>query len=118
MDRNQYQTNSSYPQDTFRPENGFVSPPQQSFSSPDMQGSIQKVLADNIGEYVVMEFLIGSDSIVRKQGVLYLVGTGYVVLYDDRVGNYIVCDLYSIKFTYFYFPGQRPGQNYNILPRT
>ena len=118
MDRNQYQANPPYPSDPFRPENGFVSPPQQSFSSPDMQGSIQKVLADNIGEYVVMEFLIGSDSIVRKQGILYLVGTGYVVLYDDRVGNYIVCDLYSIKFTYFYFPGQRPGQNYNLLPRT
>ncbi len=95
--------------DTFNP------PPQQSFSSPDMEGSVQKVLTNNIGQYVVMEFLIGSDSIVRKQGILYFVGTSYVVLFDDVIGNYIVCDLYSIKFTYFYYPGQRPNQNFNSL---
>ncbi len=94
---------------------GFNPPPQQSFSSPDMEGSVQKVLTNNIGQYVVMEFLIGSNSIVRKQGILYFVGTSYVVLFDDVIGNYIVCDLYSIKFTYFYYPGQRPSQNFNSL---
>ncbi len=94
---------------------GFNPIPQQSFSSPDLEGSVQKVLGNNIGQYVVMEFLIGTNQIVRKQGILYLVGTSYVVLYDDVLGNYIVCDLYAIKFTYFYYPGQRPSQNYNSL---
>ncbi len=94
---------------------GFNPPPQQSFNDPNYQGSVQKVLANNIGEYVVIEFLIGTNEIVRKQGILYLVGTGYVVLFDDVIGNYIVCDLYSIKFTYFYYPGQRPNQNFNSL---
>ena len=93
----------------------FTTPPRQDFNEADLEGSIQKVLANNVGQYVVMEFLIGTSNVVRKQGILYYVGTGYVVLFDDVIGNYIVCDLYSIKFTYFYYPGQRPNQNYNSL---
>lgn len=117
MDQYQSPGNFNQFQMPSRGQNEFQSPPQQSFNSPDMIGSVQKVLGENIGQYVVMEFLIGSDTIVRKQGILYLVGTSYVVLFDDVIGNYIVCDLYSIKFTYFYYPGQRPNQNYNALPR-
>ncbi len=113
MDPYQYQNEQNRFVPT--PREGFSPPPQQSFNDPSMIGSVQKVLAENIGEYVVMEFLIGTERIVRKQGILYLVGTGYVVLFDDVIGNYIVCDLYSIKFTYFYYPGQRPNQNFNSL---
>ena len=94
----------------------FTTPKQDSFNSPEMIGSIQKILADNIGQYVVIEFLIGVDRIVRKQGILYFVGTSYVTLFDDMSNNYIVCDLYSIKFVYFYYPGERPKRNFNILP--
>jgi len=94
----------------------FTTPKQDDFNSPEMQGSIQKILADNIGQYVVVEFLIGVDRIVRKQGILYFVGTSYVTLFDDMANNYIVCDLYSIKFVYFYYPGERPKRNFNILP--
>lgn len=95
--------------------NGFNTPPQQSFSGEEMRGSIQRILADNVGEYVVIEFLIGTELLMRKQGLLYFVGTSYVTLYDDVVNNFIVCDIFSIKFVYFYFPGQRPKQNYNLL---
>ncbi len=109
------QNQINYPPSPGR-NDGFNPVPQQNFLSPELEGSVQKVLGNNIGQYVVMEFLIGSDTIVRKQGILYLVGTSYVVLYDDVIGNYIVCDLYAIKFTYFYAPGQRPNQNYNSLP--
>ena len=52
---------------------------------------------------------------MRKQGVLYFVGTSYVTLYDEELNNFIVCDIFSIKFVYFYFPGQRPNRNYNVL---
>lgn len=95
--------------------NGFNTPPQQSFLGEEMRGSIQRILADNVGEYVVIEFLIGTELLMRKQGLLYFVGTSYVTLYDDVVNNFIVCDIFSIKFVYFYFPGQRPKQNYNLL---
>ena len=79
---------------------------------------MQKILAENIGEYVVIEFLIGTNMITRKQGILYFVGTSFVTLYDDANNNYIVCDIFSIKFVYFYLPGQRPNQNFNILPNS
>ncbi len=94
----------------------FTAPPQQSFDNKEMAGSLQRVLAQNIGEYVVIEFLIGTAQIVRKQGLMYNVATTFVVLFDDTVNNFIVCDIFSIKFVYFYFPGNRPDRNYNILP--
>lgn len=94
---------------------GFTSSPQQEFNSPEMAGSIQRNLAQNLGEYVVIEFLIGTCEIVRKQGLLYTVATTFVVLFDDTVKNFILCDIFSIKFIYFYSPGDRPNRNYNIL---
>ena len=41
---------------------------------------MQAILAQNIGEYVVIEFLIGTENIVRKQGMLYFVGRSFVTL--------------------------------------
>ncbi len=95
--------------------NGFYSPPQQSFDTDEMRGSMQQILANNIGEYVLVEFLVGTQQMVRKQGILYHVGTAYLTLYDDSLRNFIVCDIFSIKFVYFYFPGDRPRQNFNML---
>lgn len=94
----------------------FQTPPQQTFDSPEMRGSVQQILSFNIGEYVVIEFLIGTERLMRKQGILYLVGTSFVTLYDDTNNNFIICDIFSIKFVYFYYPGQRPARNYNTLP--
>lgn len=82
----------------------------------DMRGTMQALLAKNIGEFVVIEFLIGTERIMRKQGVLYEVGRTYVILYDEEFDNYIVCDIFSVKFIYFYQPGDRPRRNYNLLP--
>lgn len=96
----------------------FNTPAQQNFDSEEMRGSMQKILSDNIGEYVVVEFLIGTERITRKQGILYFVGTSFVTLYDDTHNNYIVCDIFSIKFVYFYYPGQRPQRNFNVLPNS
>ena len=107
MDQNRY-----YPSAAPYPQNqGFRPPPQQNFDTPDMIGSLQRVLSDNVGQYVRIDFLIGTETLISKQGVLYLVGDGYVVLFDDVRNHYVVCDLYAIKFTYFYFPGQRPAED-------
>ena len=84
---------------------GFVPPPP-----------IQYILSKNIGEYVVVEFLIGPQEITRKQGVLFYVGTSFITLYDDDRNNFIVCDVFSVKFVYFYLPGQRPDFNVNAIP--
>lgn len=94
----------------------FHPTPPQDFDTEEMRGSMQNILSQNIGQYVVVEFLIGTERIMRKQGILYLVGTSFATLYDDAQNNYIVCDIFSIKFVYFYYPGDRPRRNYNILP--
>lgn len=96
----------------------FNSPPQRSFDTEEMIGSMQYILAQNIGQFVVVEFLIGTEQMVRKQGVLYHVGRSYVTLYDESANNFIVCDVFSVKFVYFYMPGDRPRGNYNTLPGT
>lgn len=95
---------------------GFVTPPPIDFDTEEMRGSIQYILSKNIGEYVVVEFLIGTQEITRKQGILFYVGTSFITLYDDERNNFIVCDVFSVKFVYFYFPGQRPDFNVNEIP--
>lgn len=96
-------------------QGSIITPPQQGFDNEQMIGSIQKIFADNVGEYVLIEFLIGTDRIMRKQGIIYFVGNSYVILYDDTMNNYIMCDIFSVKFVYFYYPGERPRQNFNLL---
>lgn len=94
----------------------FYHPPQENFDSEEMRGSMQMILSQNIGQFVVIEFLIGTQEIVRKQGMLYFVGRSFVTLYDEAANNFIICDIFSVKFVYFYMPGDRPRTNYNILP--
>ena len=73
---------------------------QQSFDTVGLQGSMQEVLNDNIGAFVNVEFLIGTQNIVNREGRLDYVGTGYIVLFQEN-GDYVVCDVYSIKFVTF-----------------
>lgn len=93
----------------------FTSLPAMNFDNPEMRGSMQAILSNNIGEFVVVEFLIGTERVTRRQGILYAVGTSYVTLYDEFQNIYIVADIFSIKFVYFYYPGQRPPRNFNNL---
>lgn len=86
----------------------LVVPPEENFDTPAMQGSLQQFLADNLGEYVVVEFLIGTNAITRKQGVLYAVGRSVLTLYEETSQTFVVCDMFSVKFVTFYLPGQRP----------
>ena len=108
--------NMNWLEEQIREHPEFRTPPQQTFDTEEMEGSIQKILSENIGAYVVVEFLIGTDRITRKQGYLYHVGTSYITLYDDENENFILCDIFSVKFVYFYIPGQRPNRNFNMLP--
>jgi hypothetical protein len=75
---------------------------------PTYPGSWQQVLRNNEGQYCVIDFLIGTENLVQKEGILYDVGVSFVVLFDPRTGNYVVCDLYSIKFVTFARSGAVP----------
>ncbi|MDO4544131.1 MAG: hypothetical protein Q4C01_06215 [Clostridia bacterium] len=68
----------------------------------------QEFLAQNIGYYVLCEFLIGVDRLVLRQGELVEVGESYFTLYDSGTLSYTVCDLYSLKFVTYFENGQRP----------
>lgn len=94
----------------------FRHPVQPTFDSEEMRGSMQAILAENIGNFVVVEFLVGTGDMIRKQGMLYFVGRSFVTLYDEQANNFIVCDIFSVRFVYFYMPGDRPRYNYNTLP--
>ncbi|MBR6735596.1 MAG: hypothetical protein IKL92_01850 [Oscillospiraceae bacterium] len=71
-------------------------------------GSIQELLLQNTGYYVVCDFLIGTDRLVRKEGYLHDVSTGWMSLYMPSVNQYVVCDIYAVKFVTFYPPGEEP----------
>ncbi len=90
-------------------QGGLQVPPEQDFDTIGFAGSMQQLLSENLGNYVVIEFLIGSNSTTTQQGILYNVASQFVVLYDDFSLRYIVCDIFTIKFVYFYLSRAMPG---------
>ena len=96
-------------------ESGINTPTPPDFNTPAMEGSLQQFLADNLGEYVVVEFLIGTQTLVQKAGILYAVGTSVMTLYQELSQTFITCDLFSVKFVTFYLPGHCPWQVNNPL---
>ena len=41
------------------------------------------VLTENLGYYVVVEFLIGTSGLVQKEGILYNAGNNFITLYQS-----------------------------------
>ncbi len=90
-------------------ENGGINTPtQENFDTPALQGTMQQLLSENLGKFVIADFLIGVSTIVRRVGVLYSVGRGFIVLYLDEFKAFQVCDIFSLKFVTFYPPGSEP----------
>lgn len=97
-------------------ETGSINtPPAQNFNTPAMDGSLQQFLADNLGSYVVVEFLMGTGSLVQKAGILYATGSSILTLYEDISQTFVTCDIFSVKFVTFYLPGHRPWEMTNPL---
>lgn len=88
----------------------FNVPPDQDFNTVSFQGSMQQVLQENVGNYVIVDFLIGTGTLISRQGILYSVATQFLVLYDEVEARYVVCDIFSVKFVTFLLPGYKPGQ--------
>ena len=100
-----------------RSDAGINTPPEQNFNTPAMAGSMQQFLQDNLGEYVVVEFLIGTQTMTQKAGVLYAVGSSVLTLYDEVSQTFVTCDIFSVKFVTFFLPGHRPWQaNHPLFP--
>ncbi len=58
-------------------------------------------LRTQIGRNVRMQFLIGTDALIEKSGVLLAVGNNFVVLRDPESGEVVVCDFGGAKFVNF-----------------
>jgi hypothetical protein len=84
----------------------FITPPAEIVLQP---GSLQEMLRRNIGNYVVVDFLIGTQNITSRQGILFDVGISYLIIYNPADETYILCDMYSVKFVTFYPPNRRPA---------
>ncbi|HEY8422899.1 MAG TPA: hypothetical protein VIL05_14345 [Thermoclostridium sp.] len=63
----------------------------------------QGFLQTQIGRYVKVEFLIGVNMFVDREGTLIKVGTDYIIIQESETDDYLLCDIYSIKFIRFYY---------------
>lgn len=103
-----YPTMSSMPMQPQNPEPMPVPPPTTQLPpdfaiepGPPVQDDInytQGYLKTHIGEYVKVEFLIGTNMLVDREGTLVDVGISYIVLQEPQTDNYLMADIYSIKF--------------------
>lgn len=63
----------------------------------------QGYLTTQIGRYVKVEFLIGTNTFQDREGWLLDVGTDFIILQEAETDDQLLCDLYSIKFVKFYY---------------
>lgn len=55
-------------------------------------------LREQIGKLVRVEFLVGTNNLTDRTGILEDVGVSYILLRSIDSGNLLYCDIYSIKF--------------------
>ena len=55
-------------------------------------------LREQIGKLIRVEFLIGTNNLTDRTGILEDVGASYILLRSIESDNLIYCDIYSIKF--------------------
>ena len=56
-----------------------------------------------IGRYMKIEQLVGSNTIEDRFGFLVGVGTNFIILQEITTGNIMVIDIFSIRLTYVYY---------------
>ena len=64
---------------------------------------IQGYLRTIIGRYVKVEFILGSNMLIDREGTLVNVGIDHIVLREPETDDLVVADLYSIKFVRIYY---------------
>jgi hypothetical protein len=59
---------------------------------------LQGYLKEQIGKFMVVNFLLGTSTFVDKEGILEEVGIDHIVLRETKTNDRVLADLYSIKF--------------------
>lgn len=80
------------------PSNPLVAPEYSQILSFESLQYLNGYLRTKIGEYVEVEFLIGTSNRVIVYGVLTGVGLNYITLRDPVANTDMACDFYNIKF--------------------
>jgi hypothetical protein len=55
-------------------------------------------LVGHIGKYIKIEFLIGTNMLIDREGILKEVGISFIVIQETGTNDMLMCDIYSIKF--------------------
>ena len=55
-------------------------------------------LREHIGKLMKVEFLIGTNNLTDRIGILEDLGTSYILLRSLESDTLVYCDIYSIKF--------------------
>ncbi|WZL75048.1 hypothetical protein QBE52_12520 [Clostridiaceae bacterium 35-E11] len=63
----------------------------------------QGYLRTQIGRYVKIEFLIGTNMLIDREGTLVDVGISYVIIREPETDDLVLCDIYAIKFVRIFF---------------
>ena len=58
----------------------------------------QGYLRTQIGKRMRVTFLLGTNTIQDRTGILRDVGISYIVLREEETNSDVLCDIYSIKF--------------------
>lgn len=70
-------------------------------------------LCEQIGKLVRVEFLIGTNNLVDRVGILQDVGASYILLQSIESNTLLYCDIYSIKFVTISNPSNANRNLYN-----
>ena len=62
----------------------------------------QGYLKTKIGSRIKVEFLIGTNMLIDREGTLTDVGISYIIIREVETDDLLLCDIYSIKFVRFY----------------
>ena len=64
-------------------------------------GYLQAYLKTKIGRKARIEFLLGTNTLTDRDGIIEDVGISYITIRDPDTNDLVVADLYSIKFVTF-----------------
>ena len=60
-------------------------------------------LRTQVGRPVQVDFLVGTNSIVKRSGILLAVGANFILINETETDDILACDFYNIKFVRFYY---------------
>lgn len=67
---------------------------------------IKEYLQKHIGKKVKIEFLIGANLFIDREGIIKEVGKNYIIITKAQAEDLLIADLYSIKFIRIYKLGE------------